>query len=142
MPELALTLAKELLPAAFLISIVGFVETVSVGHSLAAHRRERIQPNQELIRLGAADIASGSDGRFPVTGGFSHSVVNFEAGAKTPFAAVITAIMIAMTTLFLTPPLFEHLPKAVLAAIVFVAVLSLIDLKAIHRVWVFSKPDF
>lgn len=141
LPELDLTLAKELLPAAFLISIVGFVETVSVGHTLAARRRERIQPNQELIGLGAANIASGFGGGFPVTGGFSRSVVNFEAGAKTPFAGVITAIMIAMTALFLTP-LFEYLPKAVLAATVIVAVLSLVDLKAIHRVWVFSKPDF
>ena len=102
LPELDLT-AKELLPAAFLISIVGFVETVSVGHTLAARRRERIQPNQELIGLGAANIASGIGGGLPVTGGFSRSVVNFDAGAKTPFAGVITAIMIAMTALFLTP---------------------------------------
>ena len=94
-----------------------------------------------MIGLGAANIASGFGGGFPVTGGFSRSVVNFEAGAKTPFAGIITAIMIAMTALFLTP-LFEYLPKAVLAAIVIVAVLSLVDLKAIHRVWVFSKPDF
>ena len=114
LPGLDLTLAKELLPAAFLISIVGFVETVSVGHILAARRRERIQPNQELIGLGALNVASGFGGGFPVTGGFSRSIVNFEAGAKTPFAGVITAIMIAMTALFLTP-LFEYLPKAVLA---------------------------
>ena len=103
LPELDLTLAKELLPVAFLISIVGFVATVSVGHTLAARRYERIQPNQELIGLGAANIASGFGGGFRVTGGFSRSVVNFEAGAKTPFSGVITAIMIAMTTLFLTP---------------------------------------
>jgi len=140
-PALDLTLAKELLPAAFLISIVGFVESVSVGHTLAARRRERIQPNQELIGLGAANIASGLGGGFPVTGGFSRSVVNFDAGARTPLAGVMTAVMIAMTALFLTP-LFEYLPKAVLAATVIVAVLSLVDLKAIRRVWVFSKPDF
>lgn len=140
-PDLDLTLARELLPAAFLISIVGFVESVSVGHTLAARRRERIQPNQELIGLGAANIASGLGGGFPVTGGFSRSVVNFDAGARTPLAGVMTAVMIALTALFLTP-LFEYLPKAVLAATVIVAVLSLVDLKAIHRVWVFSKPDF
>ena len=140
-PDLDLTLARELLPAAFLIAIVGFVESVSVGHTLAARRRERIQPNQELIGLGAANIASGLGGGFPVTGGFSRSVVNFDAGARTPLAGVMTAVMIALTALFLTP-LFEYLPKAVLAATVIVAVLSLVDLKAIHRVWVFSKPDF
>jgi len=140
-PDLDLTLARELLPAAFLISIVGFVESVSVGHTLAARRRERIQPNQELIGLGAANIASGLGGGFPVTGGFSRSVVNFDAGARTPLAGVMTAVMIALTALFLTP-LFEYLPKAVLAATVIVAVLSLVDLKAIRRVWIFSKPDF
>jgi SulP family sulfate permease len=140
-PDLDLTLTRELLPAAFLISIVGFVESVSVGHTLAARRRERIQPNQELIGLGAANIASGLGGGFPVTGGFSRSVVNFDAGARTPLAGVMTAVMIALTALFLTP-LFEYLPKAVLAATVIVAVLSLVDLKAIRRVWIFSKPDF
>jgi SulP family sulfate permease len=141
LPDLNLTLTKELLPAAFLISIVGFVESVSVGHTLAARRRERIQPNQELIGLGAANIASGLGGGFPVTGGFSRSVVNFDAGAKTPLAGVMTAFLIALTALFLTP-LFEFLPKAVLAATVIVAVLSLVDFKTIYRVWVFSKPDF
>ena len=141
LPELDLTLAKELIPAAFLISIVGFVESVSVGHTLAARRRERVQPNQELIGLGAANIASGLGGGFPVTGGFSRSVVNFDAGARTPLAGVMTALMIAVTAVFLTP-LFEFLPKAVLAATVIVAVLSLVDLKTIQRVWIFSKPDF
>ena len=141
LPALDFALARELIPAAFLISLVGFVESVSVGHTLAARRRERIQPNQELIGLGAANLASGFGGGFPVTGGFSRSVVNFDAGARTPLAGVMTAVMIALTALFLTP-LFEFLPKAVLAATVIVAVLSLVDLRAIHRVWVFSKPDF
>ena len=131
LPDLDLTIATELLPAAFLISIVGFVESVSVGQTLAARRRERIQPNQELIGLGAANIASGIGGGLPVTGGFSRSVVNFDAGARTPFAGVMTAVMVALTVLFLTP-LFKFLPKAVLAATVIVAVLSLIDLKTIH----------
>lgn len=141
LPALDFALARELIPAALLISLVGFVESVSVGHTLAARRRERIQPNQELIGLGAANLASGFGGGFPVTGGFSRSVVNFDAGARTPLAGVMTAVMIALTALFLTP-LFEFLPKAVLAATVIVAVLSLVDLRAIHRVWVFSKPDF
>lgn len=141
LPPLDLALVEQLIPAAFLISLVGFVESVSVGHTLAARRRERIQPNQELIGLGAANLASGFGGGFPVTGGFSRSVVNFDAGAKTPMAGVMTAVMIALTALFLTP-WFEFLPRAVLAATVIVAVLSLVDLKAIARVWVFSKRDF
>lgn len=141
LPELNFSLAQELLPAALLISVVGFVESVSVGHTLAARRRERIQPNQEFIGLGAANLASGIGGGFPVTGGFSRSVVNFDAGARTPLAGVMTAVMIAITALFFTP-LFEYLPKAVLAATVIVAVLSLVDFAMIRRVWAFSKPDF
>lgn len=141
LPPLDLSLAEQLIPAAFLISLVGFVESVSVGHTLAARRRERIRPNQELIGLGAANLASGLGGGFPVTGGFSRSVVNFDAGAKTPMAGVMTAVMIALTALFLTP-WFEFLPRAVLAATVIVAVLSLVDLQAIRRVWIFSKRDF
>lgn len=141
LPPLDFTLARELIPAAILISIVGFVESVSVGHTLAARRRQRIEPNQELIGLGAANLASGLGGGFPVTGGFSRSVVNFDAGAQTPLAGVFTAVMIALTALFLTP-LFEYLPRAVLAATVIVAVLSLVDFKSIQRVWVFSKSDF
>lgn len=141
LPPLDLTLARELIPAAILISIVGFVESVSVGHTLAARRRQRIEPNQELIGLGAANLASGLGGGFPVTGGFSRSVVNFDAGAQTPLAGVFTAVMIALTALFLTP-LFEYLPRAVLASTVIVAVLSLVDFKSIRRVWVFSRTDF
>jgi len=141
LPPLDLSLARELIPAAVLISIVGFVESVSVGHTLAARRRQRIEPNQELIGLGAANLASGLGGGFPVTGGFSRSVVNFDAGAQTPIAGVLTAVMIALTALFLTP-LFEYLPRAVLAATVIVAVLSLVDLASIRRVWIFSKSDF
>jgi len=141
LPAIDYSLARELVPAAFLISLVGFVESVSVGHTLAARRRERLRPNQELIGLGAANLASGLGGGFPVTGGFSRSVVNFDAGAKTPMAGVFTALMIGLTALYLTP-LFEYLPKAVLAATVIVAVLSLVDVAAIKRVWIFSKSDF
>jgi SulP family sulfate permease len=92
-----------LLPAAILISIVGFVESVSVAQTLAAKRRERISPDRELIGLGAANIAAGVSGGYPVTGGFSRSVVNFDAGARTPLAGVFTAFGIALAALFLTP---------------------------------------
>jgi SulP family sulfate permease len=131
----------QLLPAALLISLVGFVESVSVAQTLAAKRRQRIEANQELVGLGAANIAAALSGGYPVTGGFARSVVNFDAGAQTPLAGAITAIGILAATLFLTP-LFRFLPQAVLAATIIVAVLSLVDLKAIRRTWAYSKADF
>ena len=141
MPTMDLQLAIQLLPAALLISLVGFVESVSVAQTLAAKRRERIDPDQELVGLGTANIAAAVSGGFPVTGGFSRSIVNFDAGAKTPMAGVLTAVGIALTALFFTP-LFHNLPHAVLAATIIVAVLSLVDLKSLKRTWRFSKQDF
>ena len=132
---------RALLPSALLISVVGFVESVSVAQTLAAKRRERIQPDRELVGLGAANVASAFSGGYPVTGGFARSVVNFDAGARTPLAGVLTAGGIALTALFLTP-LFQQLPKATLAATILVAVLSLVDLGAIRRTWAYSKKDF
>src|SRR5690606_19460258 len=88
-----------LLPAA-LISLVGYVETVSVAQTLAAKRRQRIDPDQELVALGAANIGAGLSGGFPVTGGFARSVVNFDAGAQTPAAGAFTALAMALATLF------------------------------------------
>jgi len=126
---------------ALLISIVGYVETISVAQTLAAKRRQRIDPDQELIALGASNVGSAVSGGFPVTGGFSRSVVNFDAGAETPAAGAFTAIGIALATLLLTPLLF-FLPKATLAATIVVAVLSLVDLGALRRTWDYSRPDF
>jgi SulP family sulfate permease len=130
-----------LLPAALLISLVGFVESVSVAQTLAAKRRQRIEANQELVGLGTSNIAAALSGGYPVTGGFARSVVNFDAGAETPLAGAITALGILAATLFLTP-LFRFLPQAVLAATIIVAVLSLVDLKAIRRTYAYSKADF
>ncbi|MFN4130284.1 MAG: SulP family inorganic anion transporter [Paracoccaceae bacterium] len=129
-----------LLPAA-LISLVGYVETVSVAQTLAAKRRQRIDPDQELVALGASNIGAGLSGGFPVTGGFARSVVNFDAGAQTPAAGAYTALAMALATLFLTPLLF-HLPKATLAATIIVAVLGLVDTAAIKRVWHSNRADF
>ncbi|MCZ8147294.1 MAG: sulfate permease, partial [Roseomonas sp.] len=130
-----------LLPAALLISLVGFVESVSVAQTLAAKRRQRIEANQELVGLGTSNIAAALSGGYPVTGGFARSVVNFDAGAETPLAGAITALGILAATLFLTP-LFRFLPQAVLAATIIVAVLSLVDLKSIRRTYAYSKADF
>ncbi|MCG6114585.1 MAG: sulfate permease [Mesorhizobium sp.] len=141
LPSIDLDVVRALIVPAFLISLVGFVESVSVAQTLASKRRQRIQPDQELIGLGAANIASAISAGYPVTGGFARSVVNFDAGAQTPAAGVLAAIGIALATLFLTPWL-ANLPQATLAATIIVAVLSLVDLKAIGRVWRYSKVDF
>lgn len=140
-PSLDPALWRELLPAAILISLIGFVESISVAQTLAAKRRQRISPDQELTGLGAANLAAAFSGGYPVTGGFARSVVNFDAGARTPMAGVLTAAGIALTALFLTP-MFFYLPQATLAATIIVAVLSLVDLKALRRTWIYSKTDF
>lgn len=140
-PAISLDLISALLVPAFLISVVGFVESVSVGQTLAAKRRQRIDPDQELIGLGAANITAGLSSGYPVTGGFARSVVNFDAGAQTPAAGVFTAIGIGLAALFLTP-LLASLPQATLAATIIVAVLSLVDFGAVRRVFAYSKSDF
>src|SRR3990167_2485499 len=141
LPGTDIALIERLWVPALLISIIGFVESVSVAQTLAAKRRQRIAPDQELIGLGAAHIASAFSGGYPVTGGFARSVVNFDAGAQTPAAGAFTAGGITLASLFLTPLLF-HLPVATLAATIIVAVLSLVDLKTPGRLWRYSKADF
>ncbi len=141
MPPLDPGLWSQLALSALLISIIGFVESVSVGKTLAAKRRQRINPNQELVALGGANVASAFSGGFPVTGGFSRSVVNFDAGAQTPAASILAALGIGLAALFLTPLLF-YLPKAALAATIIVAVMSLVDLDLVRRAWRYSLSDF
>lgn len=141
LPSTDLALIEKLWVPALLISIIGFVESVSVARTLAAKRRQRIDPDQELIGLGASNIASAFSGGYPVTGGFARSAVNFDAGAETPAAGAYTAIGIALAGLFLTPLLYS-LPIATLAATIIVAVLSLVDLKTPGQLWRYSKADF
>ncbi len=140
-PSFDLELWGQLAGAAALISIIGFVESVSVAQTLAAKKRQRISPDQELYGLGAANVASAVSGGYPVTGGFARSVVNFDAGAETPAAGAYTAVGIALATLLLTPLLF-FLPKATLAATIVVAVLSLVDFSVLGRSWRYSMADF
>ena len=141
LPSTDMSLIEKLWVPALLISIIGFVESVSVAQTLAAKRRQRIAPDQELIGLGASNIASAFSGGYPVTGGFARSVVNFDAGAETPAAGAYTAVGIALASLFLTPLLYS-LPIATLAATIIVAVLSLVDLKTPGQLWRYSKSDF
>ena len=141
LPSFSPELISQLVVPALLISIIGFVESISVAQTLAANKRQRIDPNQELTGLGAANLAAAFTGGFPVTGGFSRSVVNYDAGAETPAAGVFTALGLALAALFLTP-LIHYLPKATLAATIVVAVLSLVDLSILKRAWDFSRADF
>lgn len=141
LPLFDAALWQQLALPALLLAIIGFVESVSVAQTLAAKRRQRIEPNQELIGLGAANVAASFTGGYPVTGGFARSVVNFDAGAETPAAGAFTAIGILIAALFLTP-LLASLPIATLAATIIVAVLSLVDFKTPREIWRYSKPDF
>jgi sulfate permease, SulP family len=140
LPPLNLALWSALLVPALLISVIGYVESISVALTLAAKRRQRVDPDQELIALGMANVGAAVSGGFPVTGGLARSVVNFDAGAETPAAGAFTAVGIALVTMFLTPLLF-FLPNATLAATIVVAVLSLVDLRALGHTWAYSKAD-
>ena len=141
LPKFSLDLWSSLLTSAILISVIGFVESISVAQTLAAKKRQRIDPDQELIGLGAANIGASLTSGFPVTGGFSRSVVNYDAGAETPAAGAFTAVGLIFASLFLTPLIF-FLPKATLAATIIVAVLSLVDFKILGKAWRYSKADF
>jgi SulP family sulfate permease len=141
MPSFSPELLGSLLMPAILISIIGFVESISVAQTLAAKKRQQIDPNQELIGLGAANLGAAFTGGFPVTGGFSRSVVNFDAGSETPAAGIYTAMGLAIAALFLTPLVF-FLPKATLAATIIVAVLSLVDLSILKKTWDYNYDDF
>jgi SulP family sulfate permease len=131
---------QYLLPTALAISFVGFMESISVAKSLASKRRQKVDANQELVALGAANFGATFTGGYPVTGGFSRSSVNFASGANTGLASIITAVLVALTVIFLTP-LFYYLPKTMLAAIIMVAVFGLIDVKTFKHVWKYNKAD-
>ena len=140
-PDFDSALWVSLLGSALIIAVIGFVESISVAQTLAAKRRQRIEPDQELIGLGIANVASAFSGGYSVTGGFSRSAVNFDAGAQTPAAGALTAVGIALATLFLTPLIYS-LPIATLAATIIVAVLTLINIGDVKQAWAYSKSDF
>jgi len=139
-PNLDNNTISVLLPAAFAISFVGFMEAYSVGKFLASKRRQKVDANQEFIALGAANISASLTGGYPVTGGVSRSSVNFSANANTPLASIITASIIALTVIFFTP-LFYFLPQACLAAIIVMAVSSLLDFGTLKRLWIYNRAD-
>jgi len=140
LPNLDLETVELLLPAAIAIALVGYLEGFAGGQALASKRREKLDPNQELIALGAANWGAALSGGYPVTGGLARSVVNFSAGANTGVASIITGLLIAVTAMFLTS-LFYFLPMTVLAAIIMMAVYRLIEVGKLRRMWLYDKAD-
>ncbi|MGM0824097.1 MAG: SulP family inorganic anion transporter [Pseudomonadota bacterium] len=135
------SLWRALFIPALLISLVGFVESVSMGQMLAAKRRQRISPNQELIGLGATNLAAAVTHGMPVTGGLSRTVINYDAGAQTPAAGAFAALGIALVTMAFTGWLY-YLPIATLAATITVSILTLVDIPMLRQTWRYSRSDF
>ena len=140
LPQLGGGALASLLPVAATIAFVGFMESVAVAKAIAAKHRYKVDANRELVGLGVANVVGAIFRGYPVTGGFSRSAVNDQAGARTPLAGIVTAVLIGLTLLFLTD-LFYFLPRAVLAAIVMVAVFGLIDLREPRHLWRIKKID-
>ena len=142
LPEMNWEKMGALMPTALTISLVGFMESIAVAKAIQSkHKTYKVVPNQELIGLGAANIFGSFFQAFPTTGGFSRTAVNDQAGAKTGMAAIISAVLVILTLLFLTD-YFYYMPKAILAAIILVAVFGLIDFKEAKHLWATDKTDF
>lgn len=131
---------QALLPSAAFIALIAYVESVAIAKVTANLRGEKIAPNQELIALGAANLATAFSGGMPVAGGFSRTMVNVAAGARTQMAMLIAAFFLAVAVIFFTP-WFESIPKAVLAAIILVAIIPLVRLKNIIHTWRYDRGD-
>jgi SulP family sulfate permease len=140
LPSLELGLLRELLPAALLIALVGFVESVSIAQSLAMRKRQSISPDLELLGQGAANIAAACSGGMPVAASFSRSALALQSNVATPLVGVFAAGLMLAAVLGLAP-LLQHLPQAVLAASIMVAVLGLVDLSSIRRTWRYSRQE-
>ena len=133
---------KQLFPIAFTIAIVAYMEAISVAKAIQGkHKSQELNPNQELLALGASNMIGSLFQSYPTTGGFSRTAVNKQAGAKTGFASLISALIVGITLSFLTRWFF-YLPKAVLGAIIIVAVFNLIDLKYARRLYRSRKDEF
>ena len=139
-PKFSWETTKGLLAAALVISLVAFMEAISIAKAMAAKTKQRIDPNQELIGQGLANLVGSFSQAYPASGSFSRSAVNLNAGALTGMSSVFTAVIVLIALLFLTPLLY-HLPQAVLAAIIMLAVTGLINIKAIKHAWQAHKHD-
>ncbi len=142
LPDFSLGQLGELVPLALTISVVAFMEAYSVSKAIEAKKRNyKVMPNQELVALGAANVVGSFFQSFPVTGGFSRSAVNYESGANTPLSSIVSAVLVGLTLIFLTP-LFYFLPTTILASVIMVAVAGLIDLGYARQLWRDSKLEF
>ncbi|MEL7207810.1 MAG: solute carrier family 26 protein [Actinomycetota bacterium] len=133
LPSVSGSLVGELIVPAFVITMVGFMESIAVAKVYARRHRYEVEANQELVGLGAANIGAGLFGGYPVTGGFSRTAVNDTAGARTPLASIVTAGIVLATLAFLTP-LLESLPQAALGAIIIMAVVGLVDVGEMRHI--------
>ena len=145
LPEVSVALVsfeaiRNLLPSAFLIAMVVFMVSTSIGTAIASKSRDKINANQELTGLGAANLGSSLVGGFPVAGSFARSVVNFSSGAVSPMASMVTAFFI-MVTILMFAPAFHALPKGVLSAIIVTSAWQLIDFQAIRKIFSFNIAD-
>jgi SulP family sulfate permease len=140
LPPFSWSMWTDLAPASAAIAVVSYVESFSIGTTLATRERTRINSHQELIALGAANIGAAFTGGYPVAGSFSRSSVNYQAGGRTPVSSLVCAAVIIVTLLYLTP-LFAALPHAALAAIVVVSVVGIIDFDSVRRHWRVYRED-
>lgn len=141
LPSFAASDLADLVPAALTIALLSYMESISVAKAIAAKTGDPLDPSRELVASGAANLTAGVFRAFPVAGGFGRTAVNYEAGARTPLASLITAAVLAVSVAVLTP-LFYNIPKAVLAAVIVVAVSSLVDVAAAREAWRVSRSDF
>ena len=139
-PRASWDMVLTLFPTALVITLVGFMEALSIGKAMATRTRQRLDANQELIGQGLANISGSLTQAFPVSGSFSRSAINLNAGAVTGLSSVVSALIVLVTLLALTPLLY-HLPQSVLAAIIIVAVIGLVDFAAMRRAWQAQRHD-
>ena len=139
-PHLDFGTLTSLLSTALVIALVGFMEAISMAKAIATKTRQRLDPNQELIGQGLANLAGSFTQCFPVSGSFSRSAVNLSSGARSGMASVVTALIVMLTLLFFTPLLY-HLPQSVLAAVIMLAVSSLVNWRAMHDFWRAQRHD-
>jgi SulP family sulfate permease len=140
MEFLDLAKARLLLPYAAFIALIAYVESVAIAKVTANLRGQRIIPNQELIALGIANLSAAISGGMPVAGGFSRTMVNFSAGARTQMAMLIAAAFLALAVMFFSP-WFANIPKPALAAIILIAVYRLVRIKHIFHTWNYDRAD-
>ncbi len=139
-PKFSLDMFMTLLASAFVIAMIGYMEAISMAKAMAAKTKQRLDPSQELIGQGLANIVGSFTKSYPVSGSFSRSALNLSSGAITSMSSAFTFFVVLLTLLFLTPLLY-HLPQAVLAAVIMMAVIGLVNFKAIIHAWHVHKHD-